>query len=137
MLVFMVRGLSSGLQFPYAQFPCNALRGDQVFHVLWKAVGRLERYGFKVIGVTCDGLAANRRFIRLHAPRGNAGIVHKVKNPYFVEDCDFFFSLILDMLTDLWITIRGFSFASSFLEMYKQEKKKGLQRSKALRKEIN
>ena len=33
---------------------------------------------------------------------------------------------VLDMLTDLWITIRDFAFASSFLEMYKQEKKKGL-----------
>ena len=43
---------------------------------------------------------------------------------------------VLDMLVSLWITIRGFSFASSFLEMYKQDKKKGLQRSKALRKDI-
>ena len=33
---------------------------------------------------------------------------------------------VLDMLTDLWMTIRGFAFASSFLEMYKREKKKGL-----------
>lgn len=43
---------------------------------------------------------------------------------------------VLGMLTDLWMTIWGFAFASSFLEMYKWEKKKGLQRSKALCKEI-
>ena len=43
---------------------------------------------------------------------------------------------VLDMLVSLWVTIRGFSFASAFIEMYKQEKKKGLQRSKALRKDI-
>ena len=30
MLVLMVRGLNSGLQFPYAQFPCATLRGDQM-----------------------------------------------------------------------------------------------------------
>ena len=45
--------------------------------------------------------------------------------------------VVLDMLITLWITIRGFSFASAFLEMYKQEKKRGLQRSKALRKDIH
>ena len=44
--------------------------------------------------------------------------------------------VVLEMLINLWITIRGFSFAGSWLEMYKQEKKKGLQCSKALRKEI-
>ena len=32
-----------------------------MFHVFWKAVGRLERIGFKVFGLTCDGLSANRR----------------------------------------------------------------------------
>ena len=42
MLVIMVRGLFSGLQFPYVQFPCSALRSDQIFHVLWKTVGRVE-----------------------------------------------------------------------------------------------
>ena len=45
--------------------------------------------------------------------------------------------VVLDMLITLWITIRGFSFASAFLEMYKQEKKRGLQQSKALRKDIH
>ena len=44
---------------------------------------------------------------------------------------------LLRMLVDLWITIRGFSFASSCLELYKREKKKGLQRSKALCKGIH
>ena len=43
---------------------------------------------------------------------------------------------LLHMLVDLWITIQGFSFASSWLELYKREKKKGIQRSKPLRKDI-
>ena len=66
MLVFMVRGLFSTLQFPYAQFPYCALSGDQLFEPFWERVSRLERIGFKVIGLSCDGLAANRRFFRLH-----------------------------------------------------------------------
>ena len=44
---------------------------------------------------------------------------------------------VLDMIISLWIRIRGFSYASTFIELYKQEKKKGLQRSKALRKDIS
>ena len=43
---------------------------------------------------------------------------------------------VLSMLVNLWITVRGFSFASSWLEIYTRDKKRGLQRSKALRKEI-
>ena len=43
----------------------------------------------------------------------------------------------LDMLVALWVTIRGFSLASTFIEMYKHDKKKGLQRSKSLRKELS
>ena len=59
MLVVMVRGLYSSLQFPYAQFPCTSVRGDQLF-----TLARLERYGVKVLGMTCDGLSANRRLFR-------------------------------------------------------------------------
>ena len=47
-MLLMVRGLFSGLQFPYA---CGSLKGDQMFHIFWKAVGRLERYGFRVLDV--------------------------------------------------------------------------------------
>ena len=34
MLVLMVRGLFSGLQFPYVQFPCCTLRSHQIFHIV-------------------------------------------------------------------------------------------------------
>lgn len=43
-LVLMVRGLFSGFQFPYAQFPCVNLTGDQLYNIFWEAVERLERY---------------------------------------------------------------------------------------------
>ena len=91
MLVLMVRGLFSGLQFPYAQFPCASLRGDQMFNIFWKAVGRLERYGFCVLGLTCDGLAANRQLFRLHSARRSKELVHKVSNPYSKEPRDLYF----------------------------------------------
>ena len=83
MLVLMVRGLFSSLQFPYAQFPCATLRGDQLFPLFWESVARLERYGVKVLGLTCDGLSANRRFFQLH--NGDHKLAYKVHNPYTSE----------------------------------------------------
>ena len=44
---------------------------------------------------------------------------------------------LLEQMSDLWIKIRGFSYASSFMELYKQHTKKSLQRAKPLRKGVN
>lgn len=44
--------------------------------------------------------------------------------------------VVLKYIVQLWITIRGFSFAKSYMEMYKQQAQKNLQRSKALRKKL-
>jgi len=78
MLVLMVRGLFSKLRFPYAQFPCAALCGDQFYDIFWQAVCQLERCGFRVLACTCDGLSSNRRFMKLH----HSGSSLKVLNPY-------------------------------------------------------
>lgn len=48
MMTFMVRGLFTSLQFPYAQFPCANISGELLFDPFWEAVYRLERCGFKV-----------------------------------------------------------------------------------------
>ena len=42
-------------------------------------------------------------------------------------------SVVLGMLVKLWITIRGFSFTHAWMELYKQRKETGLEKSKALR----
>ena len=52
-LVLMVRGLFSKLQFAYAQFPCSSLTGNKMYGPFWEAVGRLENCGFKVRTVYC------------------------------------------------------------------------------------
>ena len=43
---------------------------------------------------------------------------------------------LLELVTDLWITIRGFSYASAWIEKFKAENKKSVQKSKGLRKHI-
>ena len=84
MLVIMVRGLFTKLQFPYAQFPSVKLSGDQIFDPFWEAVYRIERCGLKVVGATFDGASPNRRFVKLHGitQPTNTTVLHKVLNPY-------------------------------------------------------
>ena len=39
---------------------------------------------------------------------------------------------LLQQIIKLWVTIRGFSFAKSIMEKYKQESKKSMEKSKGL-----
>ena len=64
--------------------------GDQLYDPLWESVSRLERLGFKVMGLVCDGLTANRRLFKLHVPE-EKGLVYTVPNPYTSEMRPFFF----------------------------------------------
>ncbi len=45
-------------------------------------------------------------------------------------------NILLSMIVDLYVTIRGFSFAKSFMELYKQSTKKATQKTKGLRKTL-
>ena len=90
MLVFMVRGLFTSLEFPYAQFPCKAITGDQLFNPFWEAVGRLERIGFKVLATTFDGASVNRRLVKIH-DMGTDEVVYKVVNLHADEKRYIFF----------------------------------------------
>ena len=112
MFTIMVRGLFNRLQFPYAQFPCKSISGDLLCNPFWEAVSRIERLvysivdcyaiiigylffdsnygcGLKVMGVTCDGNSANRRFYKLHSKEKEE--VYKVKNPSTSEGRPVFF----------------------------------------------
>ena len=71
MLVVLVRGLFSKLEFPYAQFSTNDTTGDLLFDPIWESVLRLEWCGFHVLAITADGAAPNRRFFRIHDPKAH------------------------------------------------------------------
>ncbi len=62
MLVFMIRGLFTSLEFVYAQFPTHGLTGESLFPIVWKAIRNIEECGLKVIVVTADGASTNRKF---------------------------------------------------------------------------
>ena len=61
-----------------------------MYDPFWEAVARLELCGFKVIALTCDGLAANRRLFKLHEP-ASQDMVYKVGNPYATDGRSIFF----------------------------------------------
>jgi len=82
-LFIMVRGLTSNLTFPYAQFPVESVKGSQLFPLFWEAVHRLECIGFRVMSCTCDGATSNRRLY--HLLTDSQADKHKVLNKYSKE----------------------------------------------------
>ena len=76
MLLFMVRGLFTTLEFPYSQFPTTGVSAHKLFPMVWEAVYNLEALGFRVVAFSCDGATSNRKFFSMH---GNG---HKTNNPY-------------------------------------------------------
>jgi len=92
MLVIMVRGLFCRLNYPYAQFGCSNLTGDQLFDPVWQAIGRLERLGFHVLALTCDGASPNRKLWKLHSQVEKNEMIYKVPNPFAVDRQLYFIS---------------------------------------------
>ncbi len=112
-LTFMVSGILSGLEFPYASFPCSSITGDQLYSLAWGCVRRLEACGFKVIAFTCDGASANRKFFKLHSNSSNKGITYKTTNPFATEDRPIFFISdpphLLKTVRNCWANSHGHS----------------------------
>ncbi len=87
MFLFMVRGMFSTLEFPYAHFATKGISADSLYPIVWEAVQRLECCGMNVIAFCCDGASPNRKFYKMH---GKSGIVYKTQNP-FSDDREIFF----------------------------------------------
>ena len=90
MLVFMIRGLFSSLEFPYAQFPVASASGEVIFPIVWHCIEHLEMIGFKVLAVVCDGASPNRKFFKMHGTCSDK-LTYKVKNIYADGDRPIFF----------------------------------------------
>ena len=83
MLLFMVRGMFSKLEFPYAHFATRGISADALFPLVWDAVYRLESVGFNVIAFSCDGASPNRKFYKMN--RTEKGLVYKTNNPFSAD----------------------------------------------------
>ena len=62
MLVFMVKGIFTRLEFLYAHFPCSSLTAEFLYPIVWDAIQRLEALGLKVLVLMCDGAGPNWKF---------------------------------------------------------------------------
>ena len=92
MLVFMIRGLFTSLEVPFAQFPTNGVTGDELFPIVWEAIRNIEECGLKVMVVTADGASPNRKFFKMHQASKSPGeIVYKTPNPYSPDSRDIYF----------------------------------------------
>ena len=94
MLVFMVRGITTRLEYPLVHFPCSGgATADLLFPLVWDAVRYLETLGLKVVASTSDGASTNRKFIKIHKPHKSArGLaIHKTRNIYSPDGRDLFF----------------------------------------------
>ena len=67
-LTFMVGGIFSDLNFPYAHFPTEGASADHLYPVVWDAIRNLEESGFKVMVIICDGASSTRKFFKCTAP---------------------------------------------------------------------
>lgn len=92
MLVFMIRGLFTSLEVPFAQFPTNGVTGDELFPIVWEAIRNIEECGLKVMVVTTDGASPNCKFFKMHQASKSPGeIVYKTPNPYSPDSRDIYF----------------------------------------------
>ncbi len=84
MFVIMVRGLFFNFTYPVAHFPTHRTSADEIFALVWRSVEALEWSGLKVVAITCDGAATNRKFGDMdNSHQGpNSGPIFKVKNSW-------------------------------------------------------
>ena len=93
MLVIMVRAIfKHSFTFPIAQYPTCDLTAEDLYPLVWNVVEALELNEIDVTAITCDGLAANRKFFRTsQSTTESLNIPYKTTNPYDQTRCVYFF----------------------------------------------
>ena len=65
MMVLIIHGLFTDLQFPYASFPTSNLTGEQMVYIFYEEIFRIERSGLKVLTITVNGNSVNRKYFKI------------------------------------------------------------------------
>ncbi|KAJ8050263.1 hypothetical protein HOLleu_03397 [Holothuria leucospilota] len=80
-LLFMVHGLTSGMNFPMAYFATTNVTGAQLTETSLKCIKALELMGLKVLCLTSDGASSNRKLYEmLSGDSGKEKPEHKAPN---------------------------------------------------------
>lgn len=98
-LVVFIRGIATGFQRAVAWFPVRRLTAGEIMSIIWTTKQRLEFLSFKdgyprfkLLSITCDGLAANHLFFKLHGA-DTSQLQYKAKDPF---DPDNFVYFLID-----------------------------------------
>ena len=94
MLVFMVRGVVNNLSYPYAHFPTKEVTAELLFGIVWEEVRQIEILGLRVLTITCDGAAVNRKFFRMDhigSDTDSKVPLYKTRNPYSDDEREIYF----------------------------------------------
>ena len=91
MLVVMVRGISSSLQYPLAAFATDGITADLLYPIVWEAVRIVHSdVGLKALFICCDGASPNRKFFTLHSENANSRL-YKTTNIFSDNNEDLYF----------------------------------------------
>ena len=77
-IVFMVRGIVSNLQYAFGHFASEGFDCDQILPCAHEAIRNLEAIGLKVRAVTADGASPNRKYFRMHKLNTGENVSHGV-----------------------------------------------------------
>ena len=94
MLCFLLTGICNNLKAVVACYPRASTSKEKLHGIVWEVVSTLERNGFHINCVVCDGASVNRGFIQMHEPitKTASGVVFDTINPwsgkplYFMSD---------------------------------------------------
>lgn len=86
-ICLMVGGLLKRFTFPLAYFSTAGFNSDQLYPIVWKAIGIAETNDLEVVALVCDGASPNRRFFKMHQQFDDAnlsedGVVFWTRNRY-------------------------------------------------------
>uniref|UniRef100_A0A7M5V9H3 Transposable element P transposase-like RNase H domain-containing protein n=1 Tax=Clytia hemisphaerica TaxID=252671 RepID=A0A7M5V9H3_9CNID len=65
-LAIMIRGFFHHFNLPIGFHATKSASAEQLFAIIWEAVGVLEMVNFNVHAFVCDGASANRKFFEMH-----------------------------------------------------------------------
>jgi len=96
-LTIMARGVVKHFNYPIGYFATKSADADQLFHIIWEAVGVLEMSGMRVVAFVSDGASQNRRFFAMHKLRDKSnvspeGVVYWCINRFNITRKIYFFS---------------------------------------------
>lgn len=74
-LVFYVVGMNSSLKMSIGYFGTKNSKADELYQLLWAAIGFVEECGLKVISSTSDKASPNQKLYQLHQVPALAGEV--------------------------------------------------------------